>query len=287
MKIAIAKTSFDDQIKEWVDYCIENGIEYSLVNPYDNNIINNILGCDVFMWHHSQVIFKDLLFAKQLLFSLQQAGVIVYPDFNSNWHFDDKLGQKYLLEAAGAPLVKSYVFYSKEEAINWAQTTTYPKVFKLRCGAAARNVVLIRSFSECKKYINKAFGKGFNLYSYGCIKDLLIRALFKLSKKSIPSKFNRERGYAYFQDFMPNNAFDTRIIVIAGKYACAERRINRENDFRASGSGTYAFDNIDLNMVRIAFDVAKKLKLQSVAYDFVYDANKSPRIVERCYGVGV
>lgn len=287
MKVAIAKTSLANEIKSWVDYCVDNNIEYVLVNPYDNDIIRTIYDCDVFMWHHSQVNFKDLLFAKQLLFSLQQTGMVVYPDFNSNWHFDDKLGQKYLLEAVGAPLVNTYVFYDKREALDWARTTNYPIVSKLRCGAAATNVRLIHSFSECKNYINKSFGKGLNAYPYSVVKEFIRKIIYKLSNRITTPKFNKERGYVYFQDFMPNNTYDTRIVVIAGKYACAERRINRNNDFRASGSGFFSFDNIDIEMVRISFEVAKKLKLQSVAYDFVYDEDRKPKIVEICYGFGV
>jgi glutathione synthase/RimK-type ligase-like ATP-grasp enzyme len=288
MRIAIAKTSFDKELNSWINYCNENNIEYKLVNPYDSNIVEKVSDCDIFMWHHSQTKYKDLLFAKQLLFSLEQAGKRVYPNFHSNWHFDDKLGQKYLLEAAGAPLVKSYAFYDKKEALEWAKRTEYPKVFKLRCGAAAVNVKLIHSYKECKKYINKAFNKGFDSYSHNII-DFIKRVILYVLKniKFKREKFDKEHGYVYFQDFMPNNEYDTRVVVIGGKYACAERRINRKNDFRASGSGSFSFDNIDINIVRIAFETAKKLKLQSVAYDFVYDENKTPRIVEICFGFGV
>lgn len=43
-----------------------------------------------------------------------------------------------------------------------------------------------------------------------------------------------ERGYAYFQDFIPNNDSDTRVVVIGGKFAAAEKRMVRKDDFRAS-----------------------------------------------------
>jgi hypothetical protein len=46
------------------------------------------------------------------------------------------------------------------------------------------------------------------------------------------------------------------------------------------------FDDIDTNIVKIAFDVAQKLRMQSVAFDFVYDANLCPKIVEICFGFG-
>ena len=49
-------------------------------------------------------------------------------------------------------------------------------------------------------------------------------------------KGNLERGYVMFQEFVPGNAFDTRV-VIQGDRAWASRRMVREGDFRASGSG--------------------------------------------------
>lgn len=292
MKIAIAKTELDNQTSCWTTYCKDHSVDYIIVDPYDTDVVSKVKDCEIFMWHHSQTNYKDLLFANQLLFAMQQAGKIVYPDFNSNWHFDDKVGQKYLLEAMDAPLVKSYVFYDKAEALSWAKETTYPKVFKLRCGAASTNVKLVHSFEECKKYINKAFGKGYPPFDAS--------SGYKLRKKSVLSylyntffppqnyKYIKdEKGYVYFQDFMAGNTYDTRVIVIDGKYACAEKRFNRKGDFRASGSGSFSYEDIDANVVKVAFEVAKTLRMQSVAFDFVYDENKNPKIVEICFGFGV
>ena len=50
----------------------------------------------------------------------------------------------------------------------------------------------------------------------------------------------------------------------------------RKNDFRASGSGNFIIDHnkIDIEMVRISFYIAKILKLQSVAFDFLKKDDK-------------
>src|SRR5690625_3021554 len=66
---------------------------------------------------------KDVMAARKILFALEHAGVQVFPDFRTAWHFDDKVAQKYLLEAIGAPLVPSYVFYDKEQALTWVRAT--------------------------------------------------------------------------------------------------------------------------------------------------------------------
>ena len=97
-----------------------------------------------------------------------------------------------------------------------------------------------------------------------------------------------ERGYIYFQDFIPNNDFDIRVIVI-GKRAFALKRMVREGDFKASGSGNMKFEKseFDERCVQIAFDTSEKLKSQCLAYDFIFDENKVPLIVEVSYGFAV
>ena len=299
MKIAIHNKvgSFSDR---WIQYCEDNDVPYKLVDAYDSNIIEHISDCDAFMWHHSHGDYRDVLFAKQLLNSLEVAGKVVFPDFASGWHFDDKVSQKYLFEAIGAPLVPSYVFYTKKEALSWADQTTFPKVFKLRGGAGASNVKLVKSKSDAIRTINKAFGRGFSQFDrIGYCKDRfnkwnegrdsflgVLKGIARLFIETEFSKFHaREKGYAYFQKFIPNNDFDIRVIVIGNK-AFAIKRMCRGNDFRASGSGNiiYRREDIDIRCIESTFNLNKKIKSQSLAVDFVFDENNIPLLVEISYG---
>lgn len=95
-----------------------------------------------------------------------------------------------------------------------------------------------------------------------------------------------ERGYAYFQEFVPNNDGDYRIIVIGQKYAYGMKRLNRKNDFRASGSSSFLYEKLPDSMLEVAFDVAKTLKLQSAAFDFIRDEDNKPLIIEMSYAFG-
>ncbi|MPM40989.1 hypothetical protein SDC9_87638 [bioreactor metagenome] len=288
--------------ERWITYCNKKGIPYKLVNCYDSDIIKQLENCDALMWHHSHIYYKDVLFAKQLLYSLKQAGIKVFPNFNTNWHFDDKIGQKYLLEAIDAPLVPSYVFYDKKTAIEWAFNTTYPKVFKLRGGAGSQNVSLIKNKKEALRIINGAFGKGFSQYNrlenfkekyrrYRIGKETLWGVMKGIARLFIATEFakmnNRDKGYVYFQEFIPENNYDTRIIIVGDKAFGITRGV-RENDFRASGSGniTYDKEKINIEMVKIAFDVNRKINSQSIAYDFILDGDK-PLIVEISYGYAI
>ncbi|WP_227368098.1 ATP-grasp domain-containing protein [Halomonas sp. M20] len=300
MQIAIHHTS-DSFSDHWIEYCKKNNINYKIVNAFDNDIICQLKDCDALMWHHHHGHFKDVLAARKILFALEHAGVKVFPDFKTGWHFDDKVAQKYILEAIDAPLVPSYVFYDRKEAEDWAKQTTYPKVFKLKGGAGAANVKLIKSRAEAFKVIGKSFGKGFSQFDrMGNLSDRykkfrsgsgsLLLVLKGVARLFIPTDFAKqqspERGYVYFQEFIPDNNHDTRVVVIGGQKAAAEKRYVRKNDFRASGSGSFSYDNIDTNAVKISFEVSKRLGLQAVAFDFVLDEEGKPLIVELSYGFG-
>lgn len=285
----------------WIEYCEENGIDYKIVNCYCNDIVEQMADCDALLWHYYHECAKDVQVAKQLLYALEGSGKAVFPDFPSNWHFDDKVGQKYLLESAGAPLVPTYVFYTRKEAVEWANVTTFPKVFKLRGGASSDNVKLVRSRKQAIRLIRKAFGRGFRRYDpwlslkerwrlyrigrtnlYDCVKGVL--------RFFVPTYYcrivGRDKGYAYFQDFIPDNDTDVRVLYGNGR-CLAFRRVVRAGDFRASGSRVFDYDqsHVPAKAMQITFDVADKLKIQSAAFDFVMKGDE-PLIVELSYASG-
>ena len=298
MKIAIHNSPSGFHPR-WVKYCEDKNIPYKRVNCYANDIIHQLSDCDVLMWHHFQNNQKALVAAKPILFALKQAGIKVFPNFNTNWHFDDKLGQKYLLEALGLPFVPSYVFLKKQEALKWINTTSYPIVFKLRGGAGSANVRLVHNPKEAKRLTRIAFGKGFSNYdALGSLKERwrkwrlrkisitdLVKGIIRFVYPPPYAKaLGREVGYIYFQDFIPNNDHDIRVIVIGDK-AFAIKRMVRKNDFRASGSGNILYDRHHFNEsdIKLAFEIHNKLQSQCTAMDFVYQ-NNLPLLVEISYG---
>ena len=205
-----------------------------------------------------------------------------------------------MFEAIGAPLVPSYVFYSRSDALEWIENAQFPKVFKLRGGAGSLTVRLVRSKGEARRLVVKAFRRGFSQYDRlgdfqerirryreGKIKIQLV--VKGLARFLIPPEFARmhanDKGYVYFQDFVPDNTCDIRVIVIAGR-AFAIKRMVRKNDFRASGSGNivYGKEHLPPGTIRLAFQLADKLQSQCAAFDFVYDSKGNPLVTEVSYG---
>lgn len=303
VKVAIhhREGSFSDR---WIEYCNKQDIDCVLVNCYDNNIINILRNLKIthLMWHISHESPKDLIAHSYVMNAADKIGVKTFPDFNTRWHFDDKVAQKYLFESKEINAVTSFVFYDEQDALQFIESSSkFPIVAKLKRGAGSTNVKLIKSKKEGIDYVKKLFNEGispidkpldnfqkkYKMASKFKNPFSLIRKVFTYYKKNKAGRnfIAKEKGYAYFQEFLPNNNFDTRIIVI-GNIAFGIRRFNNDNDFRASGSGKidYKTDNINIETVKEAFLISEKLCLQCAAYDFVFDEQQKPRVIEVCFG---
>jgi len=298
MKVAIhhRANSFSEN---WVKYCNKNNIEYSIINCRDNNILEKIKDFDGLLWHWGP---DEAHYAVALTIAIENMGIKVFPDFNTCWHFDNKISQRYILDSHNIKQVPTYIFYSLDSALNWIRETTFPKVFKLRNGASSTNVRLIKNRKLAKKIAKKAFSKGFNPNDrFSILKNQIWK--FKLDKTFrrflgiingirilIFGNYNenilaKEKGYLYFQEFIPHNEYDTRIVVIGNK-CFAIRRYNRDNDFRASGSGVkrYEPELFDTDLINNSFKLSSKMKTQTLAIDYIMNEKGEYLLVEVSYG---
>ena len=116
------------------------------------------------------------------------------------------------------------------------------------------------------------------------IYPIMMHLTFRLLPLPAVPLFPAEKNYFYLQEFLLDNNYDIRVTVI-GNRAFSFRRFNRPGDFRASGSGDIDFwkEEVDKRCLKIAFDISKTLNFQSMAYDFVYNQDRVPKIIEISY----
>lgn len=230
-----------------------------------------------------------------------QLNIKCFPNQKTCWHYDDKIKQYFLLKEKGFPVCESYIFWDIECALDWAENVDYPIVFKLKGGAGSLNVILVKNKFHAKKLIKRMFGSGVKQGSFGINHLLIINnysplkiARYLGSKvcniihgKDASFYYQKHKNYAYFQKFYSGNEFDVRVTTV-GKRAHAFRRFVRKNDFRASGSNLWDIDpkKIDRRLLQIALGISTQLGFQAMAYDFIYDENKEPKIVEMSYLYG-
>lgn len=137
--------------------------------------------------------------------------LLLIPDYRSSILFDDKLEQARQL-ARWTP--RTNVFYTPKAAREWLENAEYPFMSKSAEGASSHNVRLVENYKAAHEEIKYAFS------------DRGIRCRYALA----------QRGYLLWQQFIPDNAYDLRVIAVGNKRLVL-RRFNREGVPMASGSG--------------------------------------------------
>lgn len=295
--------SFSDR---WVSYCREKKLEYISIDIFSSDLFKILRSNKVthLLFQVGAIDYRSDLILKSICFLLEKEGIKIFPNYSTFWHYDDKLKQKYLFELHNVPHAKMHAFYSERETLNWIKNhASYPFVFKLRGGASAKNVKLVKNKTEARQLAKKMFGKGISA-APSVINNLsgkLKRHSKKWDWKKVITRFpqtiarNRkrisemppERGYFLAQNFIPDLDRDYRLKVIGDK-CWGFIRYTWEEDFRASGSGLHDYDvnKIPIELVKFAFELSSKLKMQSVAFDFVYQGS-NPLLLEVSYVYGL
>jgi len=279
--LALIKIKDDVFIEKWIEYCSNKEIPYKIIEKIDSSIIEKIRKYDGVLWHWDLSDFQHYIIAKEFF---QIVDIFlkmpVFPNYKTVWYYDDKIAQDLLLSALDINKPRSWIFFNKREAIKWVEKIEFPIVFKLRKGSGSQNVKLIEDKHSAKRMISRMFGKGIKpqLVTLKIAREKKI--LSRIKEKGIinsikyfisSAKFPKEKGYVFFQEFIPNCDRDYRIIVLNKEIAYGFIRFTRKNDFRASGSGKFLIDHtqIDINMVKTSFEIADKMDLQIICLDFI------------------
>lgn len=294
--------SFSDR---WIERARALGIPHRIVDCLGPGIVEELAPHDALMWHWTHTDKAELLAARAIIRAAEELGLLVFPSTETCWSFDDKIAQLYQLRALGAPVARTWCFYSEPAALAFLESADFPMVMKLRRGAGSTNVRLVRDRAEARHLARRAFGHGFSTGSTGggiLPSDPTLRLARARRRGNLAAvalraprtlldhwrtrrDLGRERGYLYLQEFLPGNAYDLRVTVIGARAFAFSRNV-REHDFRASGSGSidYSRSRVKPECLRIAFDLAARLRAQSAAFDFAFDAAGAPRVLEVSFG---
>jgi len=287
---------------EWERHCRDAGLEYSRIDGYSYNVMQTLRQFDIFLWHPGNYVLADMMEARNILHAAKHLGLIVFPDVPTAWHFDDKIAQSYILQAADAAIPDCWVFYLEAECVEWLKhEATYPLVAKLKSGSGSNNVTLLSKPSDAIRYARKAFSNGRNpapsiffkakskamsARSWATVIDRAKRIPEFLRTLSCARGFPNERGYSYFQEFIPNDGYDLKIVVIGDKLSYLARRV-RKNEFRASGGGDIFYDRslVTSETRDEAYRICDLLGSQCMGFDMVVDSRDGRAyIVEMCFG---
>lgn len=229
----------------------------TLLDPFSNNdlefLLNNNWDALVWVAKHN-VKIKNL--AKKILYTFDfDKRTYVYPDWNSYWHYDDKVSQYFLLHRNNVPIPGTRVFYKWKEAKGYLNDIKYPVVFKYESGAGSSNVSIIKNKKEGSREIDRAFNKGVHSF---------------IGNKTA-------RNHLIIQEFQKNNSGDYRLVCY-GDEILGFFRANRENEPLASGSNNFIFKEIPIEILDLVYNISKKFGYKVMSYD-ILEGNTSKWVI--------
>jgi glutathione synthase/RimK-type ligase-like ATP-grasp enzyme len=185
-------------------------------------------------------------YIEDLIFHLEKKGANVLPCYEYLKAHHNKVFMELMrLRFADDSLktIRSKWFGSWEDALNFQPD--FPVVIKQSSSSAGVGVFLARNIAEYKKYVKRA-GR---LITSRSVTDLLIGYFKILIKKVIKYTHPVRSGYVKYdttpvsnplivQTFIDGLNGDFKVLVFGRKYYAMYRK-NRDNDFRASGSGRF------------------------------------------------
>jgi hypothetical protein len=147
------------------------------------------------------------------------------------------------------PVPKTYIYYDKEAANQFIETTTFPKIIK-------------------KSYGPSNYG-GYFVHKVD-------------SKEEAKALFQKKKYYpAYFQDFVPMSA-DVRVMLIGHKPVCAFWRRPPEGEWltNTSQGGSMDYQNVPKELLDLAVEVSKSANAEYWACDIAVGEDGQYRILE-------
>lgn len=147
--------------------------------------------------------------------------------------------------------------------------TNFPKVVKRPSGSGSVGVSLVRDEEGLQHSLKKMFFLDYSLSELLFIIKEISKKIFFRKKLSLQHTvyFKKYNPYV-LQDYIPELKGDYKILVFGKKVYVLTRQV-RKNDFRASGSGLFSFEEADHALLDFALLAKKMINTPMVSLDVV------------------
>jgi len=244
--------------RQYKAFADQYGLRSVMLNLFSDDWVSAVMECDA-------ILFKGTMYPESIRILKERAyfietflGKTAVPNWNSYWHFDSKAIQRDIFQVQGLTIPETIVTGIQEDIDRLGVSFPEKVVLKETSGAGSSQVRLIcnSQFSRWRLgqwQLDSTAYRGANV---------ILRSL-QLRPARGPQKI--------VQRMIENDGFDIRVTTIGNRHAYLFRRLCRDNDFRASGSGRidYTWDDRYLELIRALVDFSDKMGFNTMAYDVI------------------
>lgn len=230
--------------KYYVAACREMKVSYVLIDILADDWIAAIDGaaCDGFLvWPSSSSNFVKEIYDTRLWVLEREMGRLIFPTWKECWLTEHKIRLRDWMLVNHIPHPKTNVFFSAEEAAEFAKTAVFPVVVKSTTGASGKGVRVLRSKTEFLRHVRHSFGSGIKLRGW--------------------DPRHRQRDYVFVQKYLPD-AEEWRMVRIGDSWFGYRKEKGINGLHSASHQWSWLDPGVDLlNMIKLVTDSGKFMSM--------------------------
>ncbi len=245
----------------WTKYCRfleNNNIEYEFYNIHSDHWIEDSARYNLIIGIVSSNQYHLIELQQKYYILEKYLGKKCFPNTDHLLLYENKRLEAYLSKIHGLPFATTYVSHDKDDALAITHRLKYPIISKVDPTSGSVGVELIKTPSRAKKIIERAFS---------------------LNGRKVYVNFFKQKNYIYFQEYVPNDGYDIRVILI-GNLASGYYRKIPPGDFRASGMALKEKRELPKEAIDIAIKVNKYIKSPLLVVDLVHGLDNQYKIIE-------
>jgi len=250
-----------DPYPRWTKYCRfldRNGFPYDIYDVHAQSWLENARQFDVIVGmpscepYHLEELREKYFFMETFL------GKMCYPSLSHTMLYENKRLEAYIAQLSGIPFAPTRVSHAREDALRLIKHLTYPVVSKIVPGSGSYGVELVPNLQGSQKIVTEAFSR---------------------QGRKTCKCYLRQKNYVYFQDYIPNDGYDIRVIVIGRRVFGYYRKV-LQGDFRASGMGLEEKRALPEEAMRIALQANKLIKSPILVADMLHGLDGKYYVIE-------
>ena len=276
--IGIAINTYSVWLDEYVNAANIIGVKYLIIDFRRSDWMESALKCCIIIWRVHLNDYHTLEDARVKIPLIESKGVRCFPNSKAVFEYDNKVLQYYRMLEMCVPQPQTLISSCLKEIEILARSIKYPLVEKKPHGAGSVGVRLIESSKIALRSARLTLKKSVDPVS------LFDRVGQYILRKTIPNMCKRYNPVLW-QEYI-GSKFDIRCAVYGNEYISVFKRINRKNDFRASGSGMW--ETMELCEVQKVYTFIKKhhhkFNVPFNAYDLICSGDEFV-VLEYSYAV--
>jgi len=278
----ILKNEVKDDHIGWIKAC-ENSkhkLNYDIIDITRDNWLEEILSkdFDCFLTRPpGKIAFFKQLYDERIYIINQVLGKRIYPSYEEILIYENKRMLAYWLKANNIPHPTTWIFYHKDDALQFGETCKMPIVAKTSIGASGSGVKIFGERKELIDYLDSAFSKkgvarrwGPNLRRRQKCKRIIKRlknlpeSYEYFKKKHVDATIDPQKGFVILQEYC-KHAFEWRAVKIGESYF-AHKKMPRAGEM-TSGTSEISWDNPSEKLLDFMKMVCDKRGFLSMAID--------------------